>query len=642
MNIVTIILFFVYMWGFGYSVSHILKIKDTRDNFEKNIMHVGIGMCTFTVVGVILNTLHVPLYWWVFLILSIITVLYTVIKRRKNIISDFKLPSKINKKQIIYVILLLLFAFNLYTYASGSLAYSYMEDDDPWVYVREMKYVATEKTLDVDYFRQVNYLDPYPPAYSMMMGVLHQTSPDAQWTIKFFNALVIALGFLFFFFMVKVLTKSSYVALASTFILSMIPAYLSHFVWSHSLIPGLFFILIYCYEMISKDTKWTYITGIATGAILLTHPYQAIKLGIMAAIYFIVKWIYTKKFQKHIALSALYGIILSLFWWAFKYKDMIRMQARPGTAIEGAASGSASVLSQFGSAFMRTFSPDGGSATRVYTFADFFTAQKTNMINQPIGWGIVVSILLVIVLVFIFAKYKKVFKAKNYWLMVVLVWFLFTFLFVNSMTFNLPIGFGAFRMWMLLAIPFSILVGFGMLTVANLFKKQKVLWIVVLLLLVGGIFATSGHAKYFHNTNPGWPPGGRLIPSEVSGLVWMKDNLPLNSKVFMYGERANRFVLGVNMDACVWCEDEREFRQGIVEKDINIVYKFLKDHEYEYLAFTYGDIKSVKADSYRDDDSWTNEMVSGLITERINDAAALPFRFVLVQQFDGFILFRVA
>ncbi|PIN76950.1 hypothetical protein COV17_00150 [Candidatus Woesearchaeota archaeon CG10_big_fil_rev_8_21_14_0_10_36_11] len=641
MNILTIILFFVYMWGFGYSLSHLLKIKDERDSFEKNIMHIGIGLCTFIVVGVIINTLKVPLYWWVFLILSLLTVAYTLYARRKKISFKLQFPKKISKKHIIYFILLILFAFNLYTYASGSLAYSYMEDDDPWVYVREMKYVATEKTLDVDYFRQVNYLDPYPPAYAMIMGVMHQTSPDAQWTIKFFNALIIALGFLFFFFMVKALTKSSSVALASTFIISMIPAYLSHFVWSHSLIPGLFFILIYCYEMIPKDTKFTYVAGIVTAAILLTHPFQAIKLGIMAALYFIVRWIYTKKFQKQVALSAVYGIILSLFWWAFKYKRMIQMQARPGTTIEGAASAGSSVLSQFGSSIMRTFSPTGGSATRVYTFADFFYTQKNNMINQPIGWGIVVSILLVIALIFIIAKYKKVFKEKNYWLIVVLVWFTFTFIFVNSMTFNLPIGFGAFRMWMLLAIPFSILVGFGFVTVTNIFKKSKVVWILVILVLIGSIFATSGYAKYYHNTNPNWPPGGRLTPDEVSGLVWMKDNLPLNSGVFMYGDRSNRFVLGVNMDACVWCEDELEFKQGILEKDIRDVYKFIKEKGYDYLAFTYSDIKSIKSDSYSENDEFTTDVIGKLITERINEAAALPIRFMLVHQTNGFILFRV-
>ena len=59
MSIITIILFFIYTYGLGFTITSFLK---NSDNFlEINIMRVGVGLGIFVVLGVVLNLLRIPL-----------------------------------------------------------------------------------------------------------------------------------------------------------------------------------------------------------------------------------------------------------------------------------------------------------------------------------------------------------------------------------------------------------------------------------------------------------------------------------------------------------------------------------------------------------------------------------------------------
>jgi len=49
-------------------------------------------------------------------------------------------------------------------------------------------------------------------------------------------------------------------------------------------------------------------------------------------------------------------------------------------------------------------------------------AQKQNMINNPIGIGVVLSILTVIAIIFLLFRLKSLFKKENHWLVVTLSW----------------------------------------------------------------------------------------------------------------------------------------------------------------------------------------------------------------------------
>ena len=526
-------------------------------------------------------------------------------------------------------------------YVNGSFAYEYLEDDDPWTHAREMKYVAFEKKLDVPYFRPVSYLDPYPPAYSMIMGILHQTSPEAQWTLKFFNSLLISLSVVFFFFMVKTLTRRSNLAITSTFILSMLPSYLSHFIWAHTLIPLLFFLLIYSFVKIDQQARWWIVAMVVSASIFLTHTFQAIKLMILAFGFFAVKWIYFKKFPKKIFYAVISGFLISLSWWIFKFKGLMQLYITEEKVSSASivSTGVMGIVEKVIKYLPRLLSPEGGTATRAYSIPDFFIAQKTNMINAPIGWGFIITLLLIFAIVMIFFNYKKLIEQQHYWVTILLVWFVLTFLGINSDTFNLPIGMAGFRIWMLLAIPVSILSAKGLLMLIKASKEAKY---VVLIILVIAIIITSGYPKYEHNTNPNWPVGakwtyiqenGRIYSPELEGYIWIKNNMPINTRIFSYWHHTN-MLYGMNMFPCTWCEEFREFKKDILFKDALKVHSWLVNNDYEYLVFGSLEYKYFGRD-------YGQKEANTLLNQRISEMVNMPTKFQIVYQNKGMILLKV-
>ena len=63
MEILTILLFLIICWGFGFSITSLTKVKESKNNYEKNIMRIGIGASLFSVISVLFATLKIPLNW---------------------------------------------------------------------------------------------------------------------------------------------------------------------------------------------------------------------------------------------------------------------------------------------------------------------------------------------------------------------------------------------------------------------------------------------------------------------------------------------------------------------------------------------------------------------------------------------------
>jgi len=199
MNILTIILFFVYTWGFGFTASYFLKEPDNV--LERNLIRIGMGLGVFIVVGTLLNLFGIPLDWKLFLMLSVVFPLCILVKKAKS--KELKMPEfkfKLTKSNLNILMVLVIFFISLQMYAGGSFSYPYLEDDDPWNHAAGVKYIAVEKTAYDSANFPLHYLDPYPPGYEMLLGVLHQTSSSLSWTLKFFNGLILSFGILFFYF----------------------------------------------------------------------------------------------------------------------------------------------------------------------------------------------------------------------------------------------------------------------------------------------------------------------------------------------------------------------------------------------------------------------------------------------------------
>src|SRR3989344_3493673 len=107
MSLTSIILFFVYIWGFGFSLTRF--VKESKDFLERNIMRIALGIAVFTVLATLFTILKIPLNWWLFLILSLILPLIYLSKRIKK--KELALPKLRIKKSTLYLlVVLVLFA----------------------------------------------------------------------------------------------------------------------------------------------------------------------------------------------------------------------------------------------------------------------------------------------------------------------------------------------------------------------------------------------------------------------------------------------------------------------------------------------------------------------------------------------------
>ncbi|MBW2996316.1 hypothetical protein KY332_03380 [Candidatus Woesearchaeota archaeon] len=565
-----------------------------------------------------MNLLRIPLDWKLFLILSLICPSYALIKKikSKEFTKPFKL--KLTKSNLNILIVFIIFLTCLYMYAGGALRYPYLEDDDPWWHAEGVKYVALEKTVFQPPHYNIQYIDPYPPGYDLLMGVLHQTSTSISWTLKFFNALIISLSILFFYFFAKIFTNSRNKALFATFILAALPSYFTHFIWAHSLTIMLLFPSLYCLEMIKSDKRWIYPAIIVISSIFLTHSSQAIKIGMMLGIYWAIKAAIEKNLLKNILIAGTGGFLLSFVWWFNKWKPIFSQVSTDSSLTTASTS--------FFTKLQSAFSPTAGTATRAYAFSDFFIAKPFGGINIHVGWGIFITLLLVLGLICCAIRYKSLLKKENTWVAVTLIWFIFTFLGTNSMTFNLPVGLIAFRFWLLMAIPVALLSSIGLWSLLSFTKTFKIPKIIVIIVIVLGILFTSGYQKYHHNTLPTWPPGVHWSSNEeIQGYIWLK-TLPTDTKILGFcSDISSRHIIGFDKLDEPWLLSTINFKEKAINKTPSEITSFLKRINYDYMIIDSSCVKNFGINA-------TNNKIQEIIESN---------QFKIAHQTQGMLLFKL-
>jgi hypothetical protein len=234
----------------------------------------------------------------------------------------------------------------------------------------------------------------------------------------------------------------------------------------------------------------------------------------------------------------------------------------------------------------------GGTGDRPYILGDFIYARSQNLINSPIGIGLLISILTILAIVIILLRYKRLNERENHWLFITLIWFLFTLYAVNGTRF--PIRLSSFRVWPLFAIPVSIIATEGIYYIlliakglSSEFKSRKVISGIILILIIIGIWFSSGKQKFELNT-ANWGAGqawllirdqqGNIKSPELEAYLWLK-SLPANTRVFGTNDGA---VIGMDKYTCGWCKEVNEFKKELIGKDGNDVYTWLKSNGYEY------------------------------------------------------------
>ncbi len=593
----SIILFLFLTLSFGFVLTSMVRWKESRSIIERIVIRLGIGLGMVVVLGVVFQLLGIVIDWKIFAGVALLLDFGIVIWKRKELLSDFTSMSfKLTKEDIFALGAVALFLISLFMYTSGAFGYPYLENEDPWTHSVGVSFIAHAKTLDDPVNYNVKFLDPYPPGYEMWLGILHQVEPSVSFVLKFYNALFIALGILFFYFMMRSFGVERSGALFSTFVLMAIPSFFTHFIWAHTLSIVLFFVAIYCLEMTAHDRKWVAAAMIVVASIFLTHPDEGLKVAIMIVLYILVKSVYMKKVQFPAVAGLFGGFVVSLLWWATHASAVLSRHT--GQIL---SSGKYSVIQSAQGTILgmiqKYFPPNQGTATRAYAFKDFFFAEPFGMINVQVGWGVVVSILLLCALVFIMWKFRDVCKRENYWVGVGMAWFIFTFLGTNSMTFDLPVGLYAFRFWLLLAIPVAMLSWVGVQFLQSIGSKLKLahVGIIIMVIVVIGVFFTSFTAKYNQNAKAQWPPGVSWSSAqELQLYVWLKTALPVGTSVFSFGNKAGE-IIGMDKYSCEWCLPVTSFRSDIIHTNATALHTFLKTEGYEYLVFEVGALNLWKA-----------------------------------------------
>src|SRR3989338_1326921 len=115
---ITIVLFLVYLLGLGFTSLYFLPKPESRS--ERHLLYIMMGLGVFPILAIVLNFLHIPLDWKVFLGLSLIFPVYVfgnkLLKQELKLSafpsSQFKLP----KSSLFLLAALLIFAVTLFMY----------------------------------------------------------------------------------------------------------------------------------------------------------------------------------------------------------------------------------------------------------------------------------------------------------------------------------------------------------------------------------------------------------------------------------------------------------------------------------------------------------------------------------------------
>ena len=406
----SIVLFLVYCWSSGLGLG--LLVKESEDFLERNLMRIGIGLGGFLAIGFLLNLLRVPLDWRIFLLISICLIIIKVFLILKkggkgvSVFGAFKHFKPNNFKLNIYpLLMLILFAVSFYMYGKGAFSYPYLEDDDSWSHAVGIKFVSIEKTVFAGKNNPFHYIDPYPPAYDMLIGILHQTNGSLYWTLKFFNALIISLSIIFFYFFVKAFTESPKKAFFSTFALFAMPAFLSHFIWAIAITMPLFFVSFYAFEKIKHDNKWWLVSAIVFMPTLTSSPSHSAYFAVFLALAVMGRTIMEKKLLVYPYLAVFSGFLLSFVLWWLPMSIVYEVNG----ILEGVGIGKGTSVASI-----------AGTGDKVYSLNDFIYLPKdasgnaVNMINNPIGIGPLLSLLLIIGIAFLIYKYFAEFKKYKF------------------------------------------------------------------------------------------------------------------------------------------------------------------------------------------------------------------------------------
>lgn len=553
--------------GMGYAAWKLLGLKE-EDGYAALFLYAGTGLALFVQASTVLGFIGFA-YWYVYA--AIAAIMLAAVLRKG--MPRMALP-KFEKG---WGIVCLLFLIHFYVYFTGSTAYPWLEDDDPWDHASATRYISLYGTYIQPEPRLIHYLAPYPPFFDVLLSTLFGIDGSSlQLTLKFFNALLVSLSVPFFYCWLKRRTDGR-AALWATAILAMLPSFMSHFIWAQTLamilvFPSLYFIDRFFEQKEGQKQAYGAMAVLSLGALLVTQPSVAgiiflmvlFYVGVTALIAAIKKELGPAAAIKEAAAIPTMALLMALLlFWGPMFILF---------GVEG-------VLSQLGLGlgFITGGTTDDTSGGVVYGVSDFLVAPSASKMDQPVGWGLFVTILAAAGLVLAAYRIRK--GEERAFNIVLLLWLVFCFIGVegNAMPFKMM----PHRFWVFLALPVSILAGSGAAGVLGYAEeKRKGIAGVLTAVLLFGLLITSAAPKYEVETSM-WPPGvGWVSNEQIAGYVKLKE-LPANTKVFSFcgeEEHAN----GMDLFGYAWSGDVKGYKARSISDNVDGNYAFLKNYSYEY------------------------------------------------------------
>lgn len=548
----SIVFFVLISLGLGWFVYKVLGL-DSEESISYMFIYAALGLALFTLLSSVLGLVG-GIYWYTYIILMAMPIIgYFLIRGTGCIMYGSRL--EIPKIDRHWLIVIGLFLVALVVFEYGAFATPLLEDDDSWQHAAGIRYISETGTYLQPEPRLIHYLSPYPPFYDVLMAMLFQVDSESINTIlKVFNALLVALVIPLFYCWARNRLDRN-VALWATFILVMLPCFMSHFIWSQTLamvfvFPALYFIDKYNEKKLAMDG----VAGIiCLTALLITQPSVAGIIFIMICIYQ-APLIFSNT-QGALAIPAMSFIFAILvFWGSMFYLYGVETVMQHISFIPD---------------FVTSSTLDTGDGI-VYGVDDFLTPPFVSRMDQPVGIGEAVVVLALAGLYISLRRHKYLIFGA---------WLVFCFLGLEANL--LPIKLMPHRFWVFLSIPVAILGAVGIQYILDtinikVIRKSMVCIFVVLIVI------TSGAAKLVVETSP-WSSGVNLISIEqMQGYVQLQQ-LPNNTKVFSFCSHED-LMNGIGMYGYSWIQEVKDYKTQSITDTIDNNLEFLHKYNYTYIV----------------------------------------------------------
>ncbi|MDD5339668.1 MAG: hypothetical protein PHV13_00280 [Candidatus ainarchaeum sp.] len=582
--IVMLAYFLVVMLAMGFAAWRLLGAQED-DDCTKAFIWLATGIVLFVMATAVLGFIG-QANWAAYLVIAAALLGAAYWKDSKaGIRYNLRLPVL----GLEWKLVCLIFLVHLYVYASGAFSYPWLEDDDPWEHAAAAHYVSLYGSYIQPTGLPLHYLVPYTPFYDVLLGVLFQLDNSSmQAVLKFFNALLVSLAIPLFFCWAKE-RLGGRTALWATFALAVLPCFMSHFIWSQTLALMLVFPALYFIEKFSKADAHKKAFGVlaafAVASVFMTQPSTGAMFGGLAVVYIAAlalpdiitsrTLILSKLKPPAIALGAGLLISIVLFWGPV-------FAMYPVEQVFAQNSLSAKLLTDV--------QGDTGGGL-VYSISDFIDAPSSSKMDQPIGFGPAMALLMIIgVIAAIYALRSQENRDSA---AVMLLWLAYGLIGTEGNL--LPVKLVPHRFWVFLAIPVAILAGYGAVKALEYIEKnRKGMELIAKALIVAALLFTSAYPKGVVETSQ-WPPGAKWVSdAQISGYVGLK-GLPANTPVFgfCFGEE---FADGMDKAGYAWIKEVRDYKTRSITDSMDGNYAFLKKYGYQYAVIDQSCLNAFTAD----------------------------------------------